>query len=314
MMPGAPALAYGPDEPSLAANVPYVKGAARSLQPLPPPPLWTTWATGTALTADLGHQSSHGTPGLDETLGGIAAGVDYRGVPDLVLGFGLGGAEVSADLKNSLGKTSSDVFQVGVYGSKAFGAAYVSTAFAYSNASSKTERTVSVSPVFETLDGHPNTDLFSGRLEAGWRYAFGPAGVTPYAAVEVQSASTDAYNETSNLPTTAFGLSYRSKTDTGVRTELGSRFDIASAGNWTVFGRVAWVYQDLDAKATALFEASPVSVFTINGTDLPRNAALLSLGSNVRINDSWNFTASADTELSGRTSSIGGRATLRYLW
>jgi hypothetical protein len=76
MAVGAPALAYGPDTPGLAAKVPYAKGDTKPLRPLPPPPLWTTWATGTALTADLGHRSSHGTAGLDETLGAIAAGVE----------------------------------------------------------------------------------------------------------------------------------------------------------------------------------------------------------------------------------------------
>jgi len=50
---------------------------------------------------------------------GYAGGLDYRITPDTTVGFAMGGAGTDWTIANALGTGRSDVFQGGIYGSRA---------------------------------------------------------------------------------------------------------------------------------------------------------------------------------------------------
>ena len=90
-----------------------------------------------------------------------------------------------------------------------------------------------------------NAQSFAGRAEAGYRFGWPVAGITPYAAVQAQNFRTPTYNEV-DVTAGGFGLTYNSRTGTDTRSELGSRFDYVAAyyrdAVLTLRGRLAWAH------------------------------------------------------------------------
>ena len=303
--------AYADPAPSIADRVPAFKALATPA--MPPPPAWSVWATATGVSTALDADASRGTSSTRDGSAGISVGADYRAIPGTVLGFALGGGQATTRVENS-GSATSDLFQFGAFATTHFEQAYISGAFAYTHADTDAKRSVVIGATAETLASKPHSDLVAGRIEIGRRFAFGPEGLTPYAAVTLQNAETDAYAESSSLGAPVFGLSYGSSNNGSVRTELGSRFDIAAAENVTVFGRLAWVHQSTGPSTTGLFEALPVAAFTIRGASLPSDSALLALNTNVNLAHNWQLTATGGTELAPHGTTLDGRLTLRYQW
>lgn len=225
----------------------------------------------------------------------------------------LGGGGATTKVDNS-GSANSDLFQLGVYGTTHFEQAYISGAFACTHADTSATRSVNVAGIGETFTSKPHSDLVAGRIEIGRRFAFGFEGLTPYAALTLQNASTDAFAETSSPAAPAFALSYGSSSDGSVRTELGTRFDFATIEGVTWSGRAAWVHQSKGPSTTGLFEALPATAFSIRGAALPQDAGLVALNTNVALAHNLQLSATGGAELAPHATTLDGRLTVRYQW
>jgi outer membrane autotransporter protein len=249
---------------------------------------------------------------------GVAAGADYRVSPDTVLGFAAAGGVANWGLSDGLGSGRGDVFQLGAYGMHMAGPAYISGALAYAWHGMSTDRTVTVTG-FDRLTAGFDAHGFTGRIEGGYRLATGVAGVTPYAALQAQVLHTPAYAENVASGTSTFALSYGARDVGTVRTELGARFDqtITVDANATLVLRsqAAWVHDtNTDRSATALFQTLPGSAFTVYGAALPKDAALLRGGADLRLANNVTLGARVSGELAAGARSIAGQASLRYAW
>ncbi len=150
--------------------------------------------------------------------------MDYHYSPDTVLGFALAGGGTSWNLAQGLGTGRSDAFMAGLYGVTHQGPVYLAGSLAFANNWFTTNRIALGDQLTASFQGQS----YAARLEGGYRFALpldrGLAGVTPYAAVQVQDFHTPAYSET-DLTSGGFGLSYNAMTGTDTRSELGARFD-----------------------------------------------------------------------------------------
>ena len=160
-----------------------------------------------------------------------------------MLGFALAGGGTNWNVAQNLGSGRSDAFQFGLYGTTRSGPLYLAGAFAFANHWMSTNR---ISFAGDALNASFNAQSYSGRLEAGYRYAALPTfGITPYAAVQVENFQTPTYSET-NVTGGGFGLTYNAMNSTDTRSELGARFDAfttPSSGLPLVLrGRVAWAH------------------------------------------------------------------------
>jgi outer membrane autotransporter protein len=249
---------------------------------------------------------------------GLATGFDYRGVPDTVVGLALAGGSTSFSLADGLGGGKSEVFQIGLYGTRKFGAAYVSAALSYAWHDASTDRTVTVSGI-DRLTADFSAHSFGGRLEGGYRVDAAMLSVTPYAAVQVQSFRTSAYGETATLGSNAFALSYDARTTTATRTELGAWFDktvaLEQGATVTWRARVAWAHDfNNDQSINAAFQTLPGASFTVDGAQAAPNAALLSAGAELRLINNWSVAAKLDGEFAPGARTYAGTGTLRYVW
>jgi outer membrane autotransporter protein len=249
---------------------------------------------------------------------GLATGFDYRAAPDLTFGFALAGGSTNWGMSQGLGGGKSDVLQLGAYGRKEFGPAYLSAALSYAWHNMSTDRTVTVSGS-DKLTANFDAHSVGGRIEAGHRFATPWLGVTPYAALQVQTFRTPSYGESAVSGSNAFALSYDARSTTTTRTELGAWFDNTIAldrGNvLALHSRAAWAHDhSSDAAMGAVFQTLPGSNFTVNGAQTPANSLLTSLGAELRLASNWSVGARFDGEFASGSQTYAGTGTVRYAW
>ena len=315
-------LGYGPEE--TAAN----GGGLSAFGGLPltnTPALWTAWAAAYGGRSESDGDSGVGT--YDRTINtyGMAAGIDFRVAPDTLIGVAIGAARSNFDLDGGYGSGDSDILQASLYGRQDFGAAYLAGALAYSWNDVSTER-------FLTVGGNDrftadfNAYDVAARAEAGYRFALpeagwmpGPAGITPFVGVQVQSFHTPSYSETADSGSSAFALDYDARTSTSVYTEIGAKFDKSigldngSALNFR--GKIAWAHDsNTDTFAEASFQSIADSGFIVQGADMAADSLLLSAGAEIAFVNGFAVLGKVHTALSGQAQTYEASARISYSW
>jgi autotransporter-associated beta strand protein len=308
---------FPPDVALAYASV--LKEPAASGQPALASRPWNVWASGYGGRANIsGEPASVGSHDNSVRDYGYAAGLDYRVAPDATLGFALAGAGTDWSIGNALGTGRSDVFQAGLYGSKRWGAAYVSAALAYATYWMSTDRFVNIFGT-DHLTSNFTAHNFAGRIEGGYRFATPVVAVTPYGAFQAQRFYLPGYSEIAPSGSSIFALTYNSQHVSTTRSELGAWFDktvlVADTHVATLFARAAWAHDwGNDRALSTNFLTLPTPAFIINGAAPPPDKALVSGGSELRLRNGWSVTGKFDGEFASRLQTYAGTGTLRYTW
>ena len=292
----------------------------KSMDAAPPgfPQRWSAWGAtygGSGLIAGDPLSGSHAT---SSQVVGFAGGVDYRLFPDAVIGFALGGGGTDWSVAQGLGTGSSNMFQIGVYGSERWGPLYLTGALADSVSEVSTSRSVTVSGL-DLLNANFPANVVSARLEAGYRYGIAGFGVTPYGAFQPQLMQLASYSESAVSGSSQFALSYPARFPTDLRTELGSWFDdtilFSHGSRLQLYARAAWAMilqrHETRHRSSSRF---PGSSFVISGARPENDSALVTVGGKYALANGWSMMASFDGEFSGNTSIYSGSAILRKTW
>ncbi|WP_051380340.1 autotransporter domain-containing protein [Bradyrhizobium sp. WSM1743] len=281
---------------------------------------WGVWASAYGGASTLNGNTAAGSSTTTSRIYGTVVGADYRVSPNTLLGFALGGAGYNFALSDSLGSGRADLFQAGLYARHNFGPAYLSAALAYGWQDVTTDRTVTVSGT-DKLTANFTASTFSGRLEAGWRFAPIPAstfGVTPYAAAQVTTFHLPGYGETAIVGSNQFALSYTAQDTTNVRTELGARTDqriLVNDGVLTLRGRLAWAHDsNTNRLVSAAFQTLPGAAFTVNGAQPAADSALVGGRAEMRWRNGLSLAGTVEGEFSRSTQTYTGKGTVRYEW
>lgn len=277
---------------------------------------WNVWAASYGGRGSIdGNPTGTGSHDLSVGNFGFVAGADYHLAPGTVLGFAVAGGGNSWNLSNGLGGGHSDTFQLGVFGSQAFGPAYISGAFAFAWHGMDTSRRLTVGPN-STLTADFNSQSIGGRLEAGYRFDQQYFAVTPYAALQAQNLWLPAYSENGRK---TFALSYDERQAQALRTELGAWFEKAFAvpgtGTLALRSRVAWAHDEMsDPRVTATFQSLPGASFVVAGAAQPADSALLSLGAELRLAGNLTVGVKVDGQFADGARSYAGNVELRKAW
>ena len=282
-----------------------------------PPSRWSVWGAGYGGSANIDGNAVVGSQNTTARAYGVAAGADYKVTPDTLLGFALAGGGTSYSVANGLGHGSSDLFQAGAFSRHNFGPAYVSAALAYGWHDVTTNRTVALAGI-DTLQARFRAETFSGRFEAGYRYANPIVALTPYVAAQAISVRLPAYAEQVLAGAGTFALNYAGQTTTATRTELGLRTDKSFAmqdGVLTLRGRAAWAHDyNNDRAITALFQTLPGASFVVNGARPKPDAALVSAGAEMKWLSGFSLAGTFEGEFSGNYQSYAGKGVAKYSW
>jgi outer membrane autotransporter protein len=279
---------------------------------------WGVWGSAYGGYNRTDGDAATGSNDLTARAGGFTAGADYRYAPNSVLGVAVAIGETNWGLASGLGKGNTDVAQVGGYASTRWHDFYLSAAVAGAWYNAKTDRFVFVAGT-DHLRADFDAHSIGARVEGGWRYGTPRFGVTPYAAVQVQSVSTPAYGEAAVTGANTFALNYAAETTTDTRTELGAWVDtrhaLSNGVSVLLRGRAAWVHDfDPDRRIGALFQTLPGASFTVDGARAPEDAALISAAAELRLPNGVSFTAKFDGEFAGGSQTYAGTGTIRYAW
>jgi outer membrane autotransporter protein len=296
------AAALGP-----GAELPTHKNAPPAFEPR-----WTSWAAAFDGNEHIdGDPAGTGSHDLSANASGVVAGLDYHLTREMLVGAALGGGRTSWALSQGFGGGAGDVFDLGVYASRQFGAAYVSGALAFANQWLTTSRS---GPFGEALSGRFASQTYGGRIEGGYRLATQVGGLTPYAAFQGMDFNEPSYGE-NDCCGGGFGLAYASRTAPDIRSEFGARFDqvvaVQPETSLTLRARAAWIHDWVsDPMVGATFETLPGAGFNAVGAIPAKNAALLSGVAEMRLTRGATIGARFDGELASAAHAHAGTAFL----
>ena len=284
----------------------------------PPGTRWSIWGQAYGGYNKTDGDVSAGTHDTTARTYGLATGFDYRAAPDTTVGFALAGAGENWGLADGLGGGRGDTLQLGAYGSRQFGAAYVAGALSYAVHNITTNRTVTVAGS-DNLTANFTAQSVGGRIETGYRFDTAYFGVTPYAAAQVQGFFTPNYSENAVSGSNVFALSYDAQSNASSRTELGAWLDTAlplqNGDRLGLRGKLAWANDQFSNRAiTAAFQTLPGASFTVNGAAPSTNLALVTAGAEYRLANNTSVGAKFDGEFGSRSQTYAGTASVRYTW
>lgn len=274
---------------------------------------WSVWGSGFGGAQFTGADASAGTAANTNRVYGAAVGADYKLTPSTIAGFALAGGATSFNTYG-LGSGKSDLFQAGLFLRQHFGQGYLSAALAYGWQDVTTDRSVGG----DRLEAKFDVNSWSGRLEAGHRFALGPTALTPYAAAQFTMIALPNYAETAPAGTSLFALSYASRDVTSTRSELGLRADASFSLvglPLALRGALAWVHNfDTATTAIASFQSLPGATFLVSGAALDRNALRTSATAELDLRNGLSIAATFDGEFGENSRSLGGKGAIRYRW
>lgn len=280
--------------------------------------LWTS-AFGVNRTVD--GEPNPGNATQSQRMFGGMFGIDRQFTPDLLAGFAVGGSNATF----SSGTTSGDATgaHIGGYVQQYWGSAYLSASASYAHLFVNTRRTITGIGPTENATANPGADILAGRIEAGWKLRSGGYAITPFVALEPAVLWQQGYDETSVAAATGapgvLGLRVGSQTVSSLPLFLGMQLDTTAplAGGATLapFVRASWVHEFLSNRplAAALL-AVPAAVFTVQGASAVRDAARIDGGARLTLANGAILGASVTAELSDRSRSYAGTASLRFNW
>lgn len=277
------------------------------------PRTWRLWTS--AFGGSSSFQGNDGSPGLSTRTYGIGVGLDYEVDRTLLIGIAGGYTYTPFSVDDFLTSGQAEGGQFALYGVKRFGAAYVAGIAEYAHFSNKSDRSIDW-VVDERSTGHYTGDGFYGRLETGWRQAYGAHWVTPYAAIDVAPFRFNGFTEESDG---ILGLTFGDQSVTSVVSTLGVQFDtqmvLANGQRLTPFTRVAWAHEfNPDRGVSSVLTMSPEVSFSPEGAFVARDAALVDVGFQLDVTEHTGLFAYFNGAFGDSSQSYGGNGGVKISW
>jgi outer membrane autotransporter protein len=281
------------------------------------------WGTVFDSRQHYGGNSTIGSSVENDTVWGVAAGVDQAVTSNLLVGIALGGSD--GDFSVTQGQTAGSVhgFHAGAYSVLDLDPVYTAVDFAYSSYSNQAQRTIAG---FGGLAGenvnvtHFGADEIRGRFELGGRMQWSSATITPYAAMEGAHLWSQGFIE--SVPTGApalLGLTVDPHSTNSEPLFLGTRFEnhleMGSSAVLIPSIDLAWVHEFSDRRdLTATLTSLPGAPFTIDGARPPRNGTELHTGVELLLPPHAALYANFEGEFAGNGDTYAGNVGMRFSW
>jgi outer membrane autotransporter protein len=191
-------------------------------------------------------RASNREPGFDFHTAGLTAGVDYRVLPQLVLGAAFGYASVETDYDANAGEMSANTYSVSVYGSYFLGTAFhLDAIFTYGWNDYDTKRNIAFPGISATAKADPSGNQLAVGASAGYDFHFGALTVGPSLRVSYVNVDVDRYRERG---AGIFDLGVKSQNAESLTTSLGGEISYAISvpfGVLTPLIRFEWEHEYL---------------------------------------------------------------------
>ena len=271
------------------------------------------WLTGFGGGSRIG--GGGGAHGISYAMGGVAGGVEHYFDPALLAGVAFGYARSGYVTSGISGNGSLNTFSAALYARYAPGNWYVDGVIGYGYGYGTLDRSIMFPGVIRGARGNPSANELLSSVETGYRITLAErTALTPFAAVQgiaiIQNAVVEA-------GAGAIDLHVQGATTGSARSiigvELTQGVPIGLAEPLLLTLRAGWGHEfaNVSRSITASFDGLPGAAFTVNGVQVPRDAALIGIGARLAIRTSVDLFLSYEGSLAGRASAQGGSAGLR---
>lgn len=279
------------------------------------------WVTAFGGTTSLDGQVGNGSADLDTRTVGFAAGLDYQLDHSTLVGIAGGYTNSAFSVADQLTSGTADGGHVGLYGVKRLGPFYLAGEAEYAHFDNQTVRSIDW-VIDERARGNFSSNVFGGRVEAGWTRAFGNKNVTPFIGANVLHLASDGFSESSvgaGGGAGLLGLTFGSNSVTSVTSAAGVQIDsqivIANGRVLTPFIRVAWEHEfNPDRSLDSFLTLSPAAKFTVEGAPAASDAARINTGVKLDMNETVALFGYFSGEFSDRTQGYAGNGGLKVSW
>ncbi|WP_201152599.1 autotransporter outer membrane beta-barrel domain-containing protein [Rhodovulum sulfidophilum] len=253
---------------------------------------------------------SDGASGMESTTGGVVIGTDAEtdgGWRTGVFGsFGM----VDTDARDGSADSDADSYQLGVYTARSFGQMALRMGASYSWDDVSADRTVTVGGVRQDLEADYWARTAQAFVELGYQTWAGSTSLEPFIGQAILYQEIDSFTETGGSAALSVDGEDLTLGITTVGLRFGRDLEGLGAGMSNLHGAVAWqhVTGDLNAESTMRF-ASGSDAFSVTGSALDRNQAVLSLGLRTELTERSVLDIGYEGTLSENSQSHGLQAT-----
>lgn len=262
-----------------------------------------------------GIDGSGDTHGLSYAMGGIAGGMEHRFNPSLLAGVAVAYARSGYGTNGLSGSGNIDTFSVASYASYTTGNWYVEGVLGDGYGFGTLDRSIVFPGVARGTSGSPNADEFLSSVETGYRIALrGHMAVTPFVAMQGIAVFQNSFTESG---AGAIDLQVQGQTASSARgvlgAELAHELPVGLSVPLQLTLRAGWAHEfaGVSRSIAAGFVGLPGAAFTVDGTSVPRDAAVIGVGASLTVLQSVDLFLRYDGTLASGELIEGGTAGLR---
>jgi outer membrane autotransporter protein len=280
---------------------------------------WGAWGGGVGAFGTVAGDVN--APGLTYTLGGFAAGLDYRFSANFLAGVTAGYNAATLYPQGTSGQGQVGTVQLGLYGEYTAGPLYLDGLAGYARSDNRMMRQIVIPGLnLRTAWGQTHADQLFGQLEAGYKLAVPPGFggfVTPFARLQGSTSTLAGFTESG---ADSLNLVVASQTTNSLRSVLGAQLGAAIDAGWhdklDLVLRLGWSheYADTDRPVSAAFAGAPATTFTTQGAAAPRDGVILGLGAKTAIAEATSLYLRYDGDLAGANTNHVLSAGVRLTW
>lgn len=247
----------------------------------------------------------------DRTSRGISMGLDVPLGTHWRAGIAAGAGRVETDAEARASSAEADIYSLGLYGGASWGALSLSIGTAYAHSSVDASRSVSFGAVNQQLSSDYKAQSWQLFGEAGYRFGLGKAALEPFASLSHTRLWTDGFSETGGTA----ALTIASAQDELTASTLGLRGEAALyEGRETalhLYGMAGWQHAWGDLAPQTQSTLQGAGPFTVSGTPLAEDAALLEAGLGLDMGAGIRLSAGYSGQLAGEAQEHGAKLSLR---
>lgn len=301
---GGPALASGPSSTYGAPSPTLSPSAASSLD-------GTVW--GQAFGGWSDYEGGSGIADVDANIDGIIAGVDVN-IDNWLVGAAVGYTRSTADIDALASSSDVDSLLLALYAGTGYGPWNLRLGASYAFNQIDVSRTIAYPGYGERAEGDYDGGTAQGFAEIGYGFALGEVAMEPFAGLAYVNVHNDGFTETG----AAAGLIGASSSSDVGYSSLGVRVatDIALPNGMALKPNASLTWQhafgDTTPETGMAFVAAPAADFTVFGTPLAQNTALVEIGADLALNDRTSFGVSYLGQFADDVTANAVQANLRW--
>ncbi len=261
-----------------------------------------------------GPSSVSGPGGYDMTGLGVMLGLDRS------FGNGLIGASLAYGAFDNDGNTggdgSADSYQASLYGSWQQGNLFVDGTLAYAYVDYSTTRSLAFGTLSRTASGGANGNDVMASVKAGGTFGLNAVAIEPSLGFDWYHLTRGAFTETN---AGSAGLSVGSQDLDLIMPSIGVRLSsVVNAATFAITpelnARYYYNFGDRNVATTAGLIGAPAAPFTVEGTGLGRNIAVLSAGLTAQQDANLKVSTRYDLQFSNDVTAQVFSLDLKYRW